>query len=108
MGKLKLRMIKVPGENYPTYGVIDTCDNLKDRVMNDNRYMWAFKIREDGYINTILPVEEMGCYYNQLDICSDDIFLEPDIKDYVLFSAVLKKNGFVFNKKKNELIKKSV
>lgn len=105
MEKLKLRKIKVPGEHYPTYGVIDTCNDLEIRARNDERYVWGFRLRDNGYDDTMMPFEEMGCYYNQLDICTDDTFLELDIKDYMLFAAVLKKNGFVFNKKKNELIK---
>ena len=105
MEKLKLRKIRVPSDSYPTYGIIDSCNNIKNRARNDERYVWAFRLREFGNDDSLLPLEEMGCYYNQLDICTDDTFLELDIRDYMLFAAVLKKNGFVFNKKKNELIK---
>jgi hypothetical protein len=95
MEKLKIRKVKGPGELCYAFGVIDTCENILDREAKNERYRLGFKFRDENTLK-LRPLEDISCFDNQLDMCRDDIFSKVNMHEYILFSIILRRNGFIF------------
>jgi hypothetical protein len=105
MERLKLRKVKNTDERYFHYIVLDTVKDILKRSREDERYAFAIPYR-DEYNGKLKPLDDIHCVENGIELCSDDHFRKLSLGEYILASSVLRKDGFVFNRKKNELIKK--
>jgi hypothetical protein len=83
-----------------TYVGIDTFENLKERLNEDEHYSLVLV----GIDNNYYPGKQLYLRNNNFDICEDDKYSKPSIMSYILLGEELKRKGFRFNKKKGELV----
>jgi len=102
MDKLIFRKVRSESDSDCIYCVIDTCENIQDRHNKSDLYKFGFKYF-DCYE---LPFDQIDAIIDGLDICPDDVFSKLNMHEYLMLSAILKKNGFVFNRKEGKLINK--
>jgi hypothetical protein len=83
-----------------TYVGIDTLENLKERLNEDEHYSLVLV----GIDNNYYPGKRLFLRNNGFDICEDDKYSKPSIRSYMLLGEELKRKGFRFNNKKGELV----
>jgi hypothetical protein len=100
--RLKIREFFSPSNDMygETYVGIDTFENIKERL---NEYK-SYSLVLVGIDNKYYPGKHLYLRNNSFDICEDDRYSKPSIRSYILLGEALKRKGFIFNKKKGELV----
>ena len=103
--RIKLRMVKATTEKYYAIAVLDTCENIFNRALDGKNYAFSMLIRDD-ITGELRHREDISCIVEGYDVASSDTFKELTIEEYLIFAYVLKKDGFVYNRKTGELVNK--
>ena len=100
--RLKIREFFSPlsDTDGETYVGIDTFENIKERF-NENK---SYSLVLVGIDNKYYPGKKLYLRNNSFYICEDDRYSKPSIRSYILLGEELKRKGFIFNKKKGELV----
>lgn len=110
-GKLYVREVQNPStEKRPEWVVIDTFDEIigtrsyemGTRVYYDDRIV-SERVKPEHYN---LIGNYLGTMSGVIPMQDIDMVIPPDIRMYITLGRKLKHKGFLFNKKKHEIIKK--